>query len=37
MIKSDVQSDVVTKTAYFSVAAAVVVFVFMLLLTLIHP
>ena len=37
MIKNYVLSDIVTKTAYLSVAAAAVVFVSMLLLTQRHP
>ena len=37
MLKNDVQSDLMLKIGYFSVAAGVVVFVSMLLLTFIHP
>jgi hypothetical protein len=37
MIKNVVLSDLATKTAYVSIAAAAIVFVSMLLLTDIHP
>ena len=37
MIKNFVLSDFATKTAYFSLVAAAVVFVSMLLLTGLHP
>jgi hypothetical protein len=35
--KSDVLSDVVLKTAYFSLALAALIFVSMLVLTTLHP
>jgi len=37
MTKSRVLSDVISKTAYISFAAASLVFVFMLFLTSLHP
>jgi hypothetical protein len=37
MTKSYVLSDVLTKAAYFSLAAAALVFISMLVLTGIHP
>jgi hypothetical protein len=35
--KNDVLTDILTKTAYFSLAAGVLLFVSMFLLTLLHP